>query len=279
MAKKAETKKPEQKNAGSKAAEQPKKDLPAPTTVGGALMTEGDQIPDHIKAELAKGGNAGSENVGTEDLVIPRLEVLQAISPHVMAGNPEYHPSHKPGDIVNSVTNENYGQRVFLVPVYFEKLFLVWVDRKNGGGFRGAFRTMDEAQARADEEGGKEKGLEVIDTPTHLCLLVRPDVGRLEEIMVPLPRTKAKVSRAFNSMIRLSGGKRWLRIYSFQTTLEKNAKGQFYNFAVATSGYPTQQVLKAAEALYESIASGKVKRTIDLGGSSTAGAEDNDSEM
>jgi hypothetical protein len=263
------------KNAGSGTPPaEPKKDLPAPT--GGAnqnLMIQGDSMPEHIKAAMGTGSQAGSENVGTEDLVIPRLEILQAISPHVMAGNAEYHPSHKPGDFVNSVTNENYGQLVFLVPVYFEKLFLVWVDRKTGGGFRGAYKTMEEAQARADEEGGKAKGIEVIDTPTHLCLLVRPDVGKIEEIMVPLPRTKAKVSRAWNSQIRLAGGDRWLRIYRAQSSLEKNAKGQYYNFAIAPVGWPTPTVMKAAKELYASVASGTRNRTMDLGGASAPGEE------
>ncbi len=243
---------------------------------GGDLVIVQDQIPEFLKGQTVR----GNENVTSDDLVIPRLEVLQAISPQCTEGDPEYNKNCRPGDLMNSVTGQIYGREVFVVPVSYEKLFLVWLDRKKGGGFRGAFRTEDEAKAKAEEEGGKAQGFEVADTPTHLCLLVNRDVGSVDEIMVAMPRTKAKISRQWNSMIRMAGGDRFSRVYRIASQSEKNAKGTFFNLAVAQAGFPAAPLFKRAEALYEQVKSGKV-RTMDTTGFNPGGDNEDheDAEM
>lgn len=70
-----------------------------------SLVLVQDQAPDHIKA-----GNRGSENVGTEDLVIPRLEVIQALSPIVKPNDPAYNAEARPGQLMNSVTKREIGR-------------------------------------------------------------------------------------------------------------------------------------------------------------------------
>jgi hypothetical protein len=163
--------------------------------------------------------------------------------------------------LMNSVTKQLFTE-VFVVPIHYSKLFLVWKDRKQGGGFHGAYPTMDEAQEKADKEGGERNGIEVIDTPTHLCLLVNRDSGAVDEVMIAMPRTKAKISRAWNSMVKLAGGDRFARVYRIATQSEKNAKGTFFNYVIAQSGFPSKPLYQRAEKLYEAVKGGG--RTIKM---------------
>lgn len=240
---------------------------------GGALILMHDQVPEHLQGKT-QGAGRGSENVGTEDLVIPRLEVLQALSPMCTRGEAEYNPSAEPGMLANSVSGQLYGKEVFLVPVFYSKQWLVWKDRTQGGGFFGAYPSPEEAKDRADQEGGEKAGVQVVDTPIHLCLLVNRDTGGIDEVTVPMPRTKAKISRQWNSMVRMAGGDRFARVYRVTTAQEENQKGKFFNYVVAQSGFPAKSLYDKAEKLYESISKGRTWTMDKTGYDPSDGASD-----
>lgn len=245
------------KKDSSKSSE-PKAGLPS-TKVGGAMMVTGDKVPDYIKPNSAR----GTENLTTSDLVIPRLEVIQAIGPQVEKDNAGFIPGAVAGMLNNSVTRELYGDSVLVVPVHYTVQYLVWKDRKKGGGFFGAYNTLKEAQARAEQEGGKKADIEVLDTPTHLCLLLNQAKGTAEEVMISMPRTKAKISRQWNSAVMLSGGDRFARVYKVSSASAKNTKGTFHNFAITPTGFPSKEVYARAEELYGKITSGERKMNMD----------------
>lgn len=237
----------------------------ASNRVEGPLVIMGDQVPEHLQS--AMNTNRGSEAVGTEDLVIPRLEIIQSVSPQVEPGNAEYIEAAKPGMMMNSVTKKLYRDGVYVVNIMYTKPYLVWRDRKVGGGFLGAFPSTDEAQVRinAAKAEGETAKLDIVDTPTHFCLLLDRDTNTMDEIMVPMPKTKAKVAREWNSRIKLGGGDRFARVYLLTTALEENAKGKFFNYVVSQSGFPPKPVYNRALALYEQVKSGKA-RTMDTTG-------------
>lgn len=238
-----------------------------------------DEVPEYLQGATQA---RGSENVGMEDIVIPRLELIQGLSPAVKPGDPGEIDGAKMGMMNNSVTRELYGDTVYVVPVYYTKQWLVWRARKDKkgksqeGGFFGAFNTPEEAQARADKEN--DESIEIIDTPQHLCLLIKDD-GTTEEILISLPRTKAKVSRKWNSQVRLAGGDRFSRVYQIGTVLEKNSQGDFYNFDIKMKGYPAKELFKKAEALYNSVAAGDRKVVMDVSGFDGDEKHSEDEEM
>lgn len=253
------------------------------------IMDQG-QMPDHIR----KGEGRGNESVGQDDIVIPRLELVQGLSPAVKEGDAGYIEGAKPGMLMNSVTKQLYGKEVFVVPVIYMKQWLVWRKRKfadekgreqtTEGGFFGSFNTEHEANDRMAAEvslGIDPRSIEVIDTPQHLCLLINFNTGAVEELMVSMPRTKAKVSRQWNSMIRLAGGDRFSRVYRVTSSLEKKNGNDYYNFVIAQSGFPAPVLYKQAEKLYEQMINGRAV-TMDVTGfaeSEAPGAPDADSEM
>lgn len=234
---------------------------------GGDLMIlDNSTVPDHLKDRVS-GDGRGSENVGTDDLVIPRLTILQALSPELEEGKPEFIKGAKQGDLINTVSRQNYGKSVYVVNVHYSKLWLVWRDRKRGGGFYGAFPDPEQANARAKEEGGKAEGIEAQDTPTHLCLLPNRSTGAIDEIMIPMPRTKAKVSRQWNSQMRMAGGDRFARVWQLSSVKEENNRGEsYFNYVVAASGFPAKKLYDQAEKLFHQIAQNERRVVMDVTG-------------
>lgn len=228
---------------------------------GNKSMTFGESAGDHIKT----GHGRGNENVTTSDMVIPRLEIIQSQSPQKDKKAAEYINGAEEGDIFNTVSNSILARPAIIVPVLFKKEWMLWVPRDEGGGggqgFRGAFDTEAEArdmQAELAETGGsKRKGeeTELVDAHQHFVLIVNGD--EIEEAVITMTRTKMKVSRKWNSIIRMAGGDRFSRGYYLDTVEESNPKGSYYNFAIESVGFSPEPVYARAEALYEAIATGK----------------------
>jgi len=245
---------------------------PSAEPKGGELMSkEKMQLPDYIKDS---GQARGSENVGTRDITIPRIEVVQALSKCLKESEPGYIEGAKQGNLYNSLTRALYGSSVIFVPVFYKKEFLIWVDRKKGGaggtGFRGAHDT-EEAALRAKKVLEDADKCEVNETHQQFGLLVHN--GGIDELVISMAKSKLKTSRNFNSLIRLNGGDRFSRAYRISTVEESNDKGDFWNFQVANHGFPTREAYEKAERLYEMIAAGRadVDRTYDAADDEAAG--------
>lgn len=224
------------------------------------VAAAGAAVPDYIK----KGTNRGSEGVGMDDLIIPRLEIVQSLSPARKKSDPGYIPGAEEGMMFNSVTRELYTDAVAICPVIFKKEWLIWRDRKDGGGFRGSFDSAAAAAARLEDINATEQGnFEALDTHQHFVLLVKPD-GTVEELALSMSRSKMKVSRQFNSIIRINGGDRFGRVYSVEAVEDTNDRNEsYYNFKITNSGFPSEPVYRRAEKLYNDIASGVVKAKVD----------------
>ena len=200
----------------------------------------------------------GSEGVGADDCIIPRLEIIQALSPVRQKSDPSYIKGAEEGMIFNTVTRELLQGPVAIVPVLFRKEYLVWKNRQKGGGFRGTFPTeMDAKAAMAELEDGAD--CEALDTAQHFCLLLSGDSERVQEVVISMSRTKMKVSRNLNSLVRLAGDDRFSRVYRFDTVLETNSKNQpYFNWKVTPFGYAPEYAYRAGEALYEAVKKGRV---------------------
>jgi hypothetical protein len=230
------------------------------------------------KKEIAKNKNAiattdrpdflgdkarGQENVGVEDCIIPRLDVIQSLSPQRKSNDPAYIEGAEEGNLFNTVSGELYGNMVNFVPVYFRKEWVIWKSRKGGGGFFGAFNTEKEANAEMVEKGyvGEmdSKGddmYQVTDTGQHFGLIVKED-GHVEEVVISMSKSKMKVSRQLNTMVKMAGGDRFSRVYAIGSAEDTNQANEAYqNLTVKPLGYVTEQTYRIAEALYEQIAKG-----------------------
>ena len=217
------------------------------------------QVPDFLQQY----GSVGNESVGVEDITIPRLGLVQSLSPEVDDSDPKYIEGIKPGDFFNSLTREVYTAPVPVVFVDRKKEYAVFKKRSAGGGFRGSFST--EAEAKAAINAGEEppEQMDIVETATNFGLILDEEGRVRSEIVIPMTSTKLKVDRQINSMIRLRGAARFSSIFYLDSTKEKNDKGTFYNIRATIGPWVSQDIAEAAKRMYDAIHSGD--RRVDTG--------------
>jgi hypothetical protein len=255
-------------------------------------MAKGKEVTVASNTDLAERpswmgeGTRGSEEVGIQDLTIPRLSIIQDLSPQHKANKAEYIEGAEVGMLFDTVTNALYPESVLFVPVYFRMEWVVWKNRDAGGGFVGAYPSQEEAVAAVAEHPNAgqqtDKGdpvLEIQDTAQHFGLLLDPnspaDNPRATEIVISMSRSQLKPSRQFNSQIRIAGGDRWERYYRLSAVGAVNAAGQDYlNWKVEQLGFVSEGVYAQAEALYQSVKAGE--RDVDRGEPKATEEEDDD---
>ena len=226
-------------------------------------LMDDSHVPDHATKDTGR----GSENVTHEDIVIPRLEIVQSLSPARDKNDDGYIEGAEEGHLFNTLTRNLYGESVIVVPVDFFKQYLVWKDRKAGGGFRGAFNTRAEAEARVEEavEAGDDRrdDLDIIDTDQHIAMVVHSD-GSTEEVAMSMARSKKKISRQLNSMVRMRGGDRFSSAYYLETYQDENDNGDKYqNYRFKPAGYVSDELHEKALALYKAMKADPNRYTVD----------------
>jgi len=208
------------------------------------------------KPEWMKDDARGSEGVEVEDLQIPRLEMIQSLSPQRKKNDPAYIQGAEEGMLFNTVSNELYEGSVFVVPVFFRKEFNIWTkEQTSANGFRGSFHSMDAAIAEL-EQLETPNLYEVVDTGVHFCLLVDKETNATQEVVISMSKSKMKISRQLNTMVRMAGGDRFSRVYDFSAVGVSGDKGDYYNWKIKQLGFAPKPVYLQAESLYEAVKSG-----------------------
>jgi hypothetical protein len=223
---------------------------------------------EYFSTEQIKTGKArGSEDVSGDDIVIPRVELLQALSPEITPGTPEYIEGAKPGQLYNTVTKEIYGDHIVFCPSIYKKEFLAFKKRDvDGGGFVGIFNSEKDAQEaifeRAERDGASSNQFEINEAGQHYGLVINEN-GSVQEACVSMSRTKLKASKEFNTLVRMAGGDRFSRIYTIHSAQESNSKGRYFNYKVKyyvdEKGAPicsSKALFEKAEKIYNLVSEG-----------------------
>lgn len=110
----------------AKAVPPPKKP-PAKNAVATRRSTELAEVSqDDIDSMLYADAGGGMEEATTSDFIIPRIAILQGLSPRVTKGSDEYDPSLKVGDIFDFSSKEALSSPLLVVPMFFQKRWLQW---------------------------------------------------------------------------------------------------------------------------------------------------------
>jgi hypothetical protein len=86
---------------------------------------------------FADNAGAGFENVTSEDMLIPRLTVLQGLSPQIQKSKSEYIKGAEVGHIADVGIGEVFPDGIEFLPVYYRKEYLEWAPRESGKGLQG----------------------------------------------------------------------------------------------------------------------------------------------
>ena len=191
---------------------------------------------------LYEGASSGGglEEVTSEDIQIPFLRVLQALSPQIKKSDPAYIKGAEQGGIFNTVTKKFWSgdEGVLVIPVHFQKKLLEFVPRSEGGGFVGELDPKNLPNVVKEDNGMEmlESGNELVRTAQHYVRVVHED-GTLENAIVDMKKTQLKKSRQWMSimMMQKHNGKTlpsFSQVYRLKTVEEGNDKGSWYSWSV-----------------------------------------------
>lgn len=255
-------------------------------------------------------GPTGAEGIDTEDITIPRLVFAQALTPAVKDGKV------KDGDIFLNITQETLaakGDPLVIVPLITYKEYLLWKDRKDGGGGLLARATAvnlngetkyawDQPNTTFDNKiGGKkavkwETGVYVDDDDRNLKVwgssdpddassppaasvhhnyIVRlPEFGNMIAAM-SLSVTQVKRAKDFNAMLKLGTAPIWSRKFILSSEEDKSDSGEFFNVRFRTYGHVTEQEMAENEDVIKSFSNINVKfdQTNDSPDNKSTGAD------
>jgi hypothetical protein len=230
-------------------------------------MTEKNEIVEKKSTEIAtatafeEDAGSGLENLTAEDLTIPRLKILQALSPEVNKRDGKYIENAASGDITNTVTKELYteDEGCVFIPVAYRRMFLEWQPRDSGGGL--VHQHLDASilsQTKKDKTGADmlENGNYIQTSATHYGLVV--DGKSYQQVMIPMAATQLKKSRTWNSVmaslkVKSSSGKvftppSYSHKYRLTTVAESNDRGQWFGWNIELVGVLSDEEMFLYEA-------------------------------
>jgi hypothetical protein len=247
------------------------------------LIKSGDQMPV-LSDDLLEMGGMGSENVTSKNIVIPRLVILQALSPQVNKKKAEFIEGSEVSDFCNVATGDLYKEAVYVIPCYFITNYLEW--GKNRSGLANNFGDNDSIlQKCVKNEKGQNilpSGNEVQETAQWYCLLSPNPTGPWERVFFPLKQTGLKHSRkwltliqAERVMIKDKAGKEqawkpplFWRIWKLSIVGESNDQGDWYTFKPEKKESvleldPEQKLLNMCKSFYSDLKTNKVRGDIE----------------
>lgn len=202
---------------------------------------------------------SGFEDVSQADLGIPFLTIVQKGSPEFDTTHKDYASKKidgsKPGHIINTLSRQilNGSGPVLFIPCRYERLFVEWKPRNQGGGF--IRQHSDESilmSARRNDEDNRDylpNGNVIVTTMYFFGILpdhFNPETEEYERAVIGLTSTQLKKGRAWLNMamslklVAPDGSKftppLFSHKYALTTVAESNAKGSWFGWHVESAG-------------------------------------------
>jgi len=196
-----------------------------------------------MNAMFAGMAGMGMENVTSDDILIPRLTILQDLSPQVKPRKSEYIEGAKPGDICDVGTGELFAAPVEFLPVYYKKVWIEWAPRDSGKGLVAIHETDAALDGCSPNDRGQmvnEHGNYIAETAQFFGFnLSAPDCRKC---FIPFVSTQLKKARKLNTLAmseKVEGpdGEMFTpplfyRAYNLGTAEEDNAQGEWSGWTI-----------------------------------------------
>lgn len=221
-------------------------------------------LPDYIKT----GAGRGMENVDQTDILLPRVKLLQQMSPEVQDGD------MKAGQLVNSISGQLIGdgeEVEFIAVAHFKSRILfegIGAEAKIICSSPNGLKNMegincltceksqwpDEKEAENRRKNGLRLGPECVQFYNFPVLLLTGN-GQPEIAGLSMSRTKIKVAKKLLTLVRHAGA--GIDIFGLKfkltTVKESSANRTYHNFDITRVGYPSKKEYEFAEKFYEAV--------------------------
>lgn len=223
-------------------------------------------VPDFMKGDAG----LGTENLRSEDLEIPRLQVLQSLSPEVADGD------EKAGALYHTVLEKalaDKNEELKVVVIYSDIRYMLWRPRHEGGGIlaraeKGADgmyhwnpagaefqvkphknnpKSVTWKTANTVEESGLDKfGSSDPDDPNSQpaavkmwnYVVVLPDFPELGPMVLTMQRGAAGTAKNFSSKLKsIPDAPSFGLVFTMRSKLKNTGAGDFYDLDLERTGF------------------------------------------
>jgi hypothetical protein len=237
------------------------------------IVAKEEQVPDYIREHMTK---ERIGNLDESDRIVPRLQLLQAISPEVT----EY-DNAKAGCFWHNLAAENLSDRVKAIPIIVRKSVILWAPRGDDRGilarsmecihwdnpnmeFQVKLKGIAKPMVWATKGSVKESGLLEFGSSvpgdsnsnpaaslTYNTLWYLVDYPGYSPVVVINTRSSLKPTQQLYNRIEMRQGAHWTQLWELGVVQEKGAEGPYFNYTYRSAGYPTQEAMNAAHRLYD----------------------------
>lgn len=258
----------------AKNTEQPatENQVPAVVTSGALVANTADDF-----SEFA---GAGMEHVGATDILIPRLTILQALSPQINKKKSEYIEGSEIGHIADVGTGELFPDGIIFLPVYFRKDYLEWAPRSTGKGLIAVHSDPSILESCTRDDKGRpftKDGNLIAETAQFFGFNL---TAGCRKSFIPMAGTQLKKSRKWLTLttsekLRRSDGSTFTppmfyRSYDIGTAEESNSEGEWSGWTIGRGlslpeitpdmfGMTWQEIKAEAVRFIEQIKKGEVR--------------------
>jgi hypothetical protein len=124
---------------------------------------------------------------GADDLTIPFIKLVQAMSGELVPASRAYNPDARPGLFINSATSELYGDKFDAVICAYNRRFNEWKPKAQNGGLAGFHKVLPaDAQPVSQQNGGTKlvrPNGNILEDTAYYYLLLGPATGNPEDIV------------------------------------------------------------------------------------------------
>lgn len=215
------------------------------------------EVATQIESEIPH----GFEDMTSESFTIPFLNIVQDLSAIYKQENKD--PSIKLGMIYDNVSGEVFS-RVKVIPVSYQRKWVEWKPRKQGGGFAGIHDECPEGAVRGEKGLELPNGNTVNDTRQHY-VLYQDSLGIYNPAVIAMKSTQISASQAWATMmnrrrtqtVNEDGSVVTRRLHMYETQYElfsvmkpKNG-ATFYGWVIKLVPDPVSRVaLEEAKSFY-----------------------------
>lgn len=205
----------------------------------------------------------GKENISRDDMLVPRVGLMQAINPEVTAGAAES------GHFYHSVAEVDLGPNLDIIVVHHSKRYTLWRPRHEGGGVLarasdgvhwdqpGTFEIVpykEKPRYKVKLETGKLVGRDIglgkwgtLDpdnsdsapaaTLSHVLVCVAPELIDLGPFVIFLQRSAEPVAKLLLSKINVDNAPIYGQVYSMTSKVVSGTGGEFNQYVFNKNGH------------------------------------------
>lgn len=228
-----------------------------------------------LPAHLQQYSKQSFGNIDQSDLVIPRVKLLQALSPEL----DEYDDAKK-GTFWHNVANQNLGPTLLGIPLFVRKSYVLWAPRNDDRGILARARDG----IHWDVPEGTEFTVRPKGSPADVTYRLGKTVGNLGEFGSGIPgdpqsrpaasltyetlwlfpeflelgpaivlntRSGVKPMKDLISKVEMKPTPSYTQLYRLSVVTQRSDDGDFYNYKYTSEGYADEESCKLAFGLYE----------------------------